>query len=162
MVEAALKLVEYLIANNISITTAESCSGGLVAAAITDIPGASAIFRQGIISYANSAKTTLLDVSAASISKYGAVSEIVAKEMAEGARNLAKADLAIAITGIAGPSGGTPEKPVGLVFIALANARQTIVEKHIFGGDREAIRKQATEKSLIIALKTAEKQIAAT
>lgn len=148
----AAKLVAKLAANQQTLTTAESCTGGLVAAAITSVSGSSAVFHQGIVSYANEVKHALLGVSLASLEQHGAVSEQVAKEMAEGARALAKADFAVAITGIAGPSGGTAEKPVGLVFIAVASAAETLVEKYVFSGDREAVRLQSCRAALAAVL----------
>ena len=148
----AAELVAALAARKLTLTTAESCTGGLIAAAITDISGSSAVFHQGVVSYANEAKTSLLGVSPATLKKHGAVSAEIAKEMAEGARVNAKADIAISVTGIAGPTGGTPEKPVGLVFIAVANASETKLEKHLFGGDRSAIRAQAVQAALALAL----------
>jgi len=150
--DIATQLVAALAAKKLKITTAESCTGGLIAATITDISGSSAVFDRGIVSYANSAKMELLGVSKATLNKYGAVSEQVAREMAEGARNAAGADIAISATGIAGPTGGTPEKPVGLVHIAISNANGTEAHRHIFPGDRDVIRKAATQKALELAL----------
>lgn len=148
----AEQLVKELTARGITITTAESCTGGLIAAAITDISGASSVFHQGIISYANSAKTSLLGVNAETIKHYGAVSDIVAREMAEGARIKANADFAISATGIAGPTGGTAEKPVGLVYIAVSSKQSTEVKRCQFAGNRKDIRKQAVQHALELAL----------
>ena len=148
---AAAELVALLAARKLNITTAESCTGGLIAARITDIAGASAVFHQGVVTYANDAKTALLGVREESLKTHGAVSEVVAKEMAEGAMRSATSDIAIAVTGIAGPTGGTPEKPVGLVFIAVATAQETRVEKHLFADNRKAIREQAVEAALRLA-----------
>lgn len=113
-------VVKELIKKNLALATAESCTGGLLAKRLTDQPGASAIFHLGIVSYANSAKEDVLHVSPATLRKYGAVSPQTAEEMARGIRELAKADFGIGITGIAGPDGGSPQKPLGLVYIALA------------------------------------------
>ena len=151
---AAAALVAQLAVCKLTVTTAESCTGGLIAAAITDIPGASDVFRQGAVTYANEAKTALLGVDKKTLAAFGAVSEHVAKQMAEGARERAGADIAIAATGIAGPAGGSPEKPVGLVFIAVATAQKTHVEKHIFPGNRAQVREQAVQTALKLALDT--------
>lgn len=113
-------VVKELIKRNLALATAESCTGGLLAKRITDQPGASAIFHLGVVSYANSAKEKILHVSPGTLRKYGAVSAQTAEEMARGIRELAKADFGIGITGIAGPDGGSPQKPLGLVYIALA------------------------------------------
>ena len=144
------KIIQAAIKKNITITTAESCTGGMVAAALTSMSGASAVFEAGFITYANSAKTKLLGVPEALIKKHGAVSKEVAKAMAEGARKKAGATIAISITGIAGPTGGTAQKPVGTVFIGVATPHTTTVEKHLFSGNRTQIRKQATNHALAL------------
>ena len=120
-------VVRLLTQRKETLALAESCTGGFVANRITDVPGASAVFRCGFVTYSNEAKQSLLGVRAATLEQHGAVSKAVAQEMAEGARARSGADHALAITGIAGPDGGTPDKPVGTVFIALANARHTFV-----------------------------------
>jgi PncC family amidohydrolase len=155
LLEKAASLVALCRSHGLSITTAESCTGGLVAALLTEIPGASALFNQGYITYANSAKTQLLGVPEATLEAHGAVSETVAAAMAEGARQKAAADIAIAITGIAGPGGGSTEKPVGTVFIALACAAHREVRRHHFHGDRQAIRLQSVEAALDMAQQAA-------
>jgi len=120
-------VVQLLAQRKQTLVLAESCTGGFVANRITDVPGASAVFLCGLVTYSNEAKQKLLGVRAETLAEHGAVSKATAKEMAEGARERYGADYAIAITGIAGPSGGTPEKPVGTVFIALATAKHTFV-----------------------------------
>lgn len=133
-----------LLQRNWHIATAESCTGGGVAAAITAVPGSSRWFECGIVSYANSAKQKLLGVSAETLEHEGAVSEAVVIEMARGVLALAQADIAVAISGVAGPDGGSPEKPVGTVWFAWVTASKKIkTELKIFDGDRAAIQKKA-------------------
>ena len=132
----------------LTLAVAESCSGGLLAKRLTDTPGSSAYFLLGTVTYANSAKTAVLGVPAATLDCCGAVSEPTARAMAEGVRQLAGSDLALATTGIAGPDGGTPEKPVGTVFIALADASGCRVDCHRFAGDRTAVREATAEAAL--------------
>ncbi len=131
---------ELLAARGLAIATAESCTGGLLAARITDIPGSSGYFDRGVVTYSNEAKAELLGVPAETIAKHGAVSEPVALAMAEGVRRMAGVDLGVGITGVAGPTGGTQEKPVGLVWIALAHAGGAEARRFQFFGDRERIR----------------------
>ena len=145
---AARILVARCREKNLIITTAESCTGGLLSALITEIPGSSAIFERGYITYANDAKIELLDVDTSLIEKYGAVSSEVAQAMAEGVRKKTQADIAVAITGIAGPDGGSAQKPVGLVFIAVASKEKTIFSENRFSGNRSDIRMQAVAKAL--------------
>lgn len=130
------------------LTVAESCTGGGVAAAITAIAGSSAWFELGLVTYSNGAKMTHLNVPAELIAKWGVVSEAVAKAMADGALIKAQADYTIAVSGIAGPSGGTPEKPVGTVCIAWGSPREVIANTFLFVGDRNEVRQQAVEKAL--------------
>ena len=122
------------------MATAESCTGGLVAKLITDIPGSSEVFPGGIVSYSNELKMSSLGVSAATLAEHGAVSHQCAVQMAEGIRKKLNVDWAVAITGIAGPGGGTPEKPVGLVYVAVSSRRRTSVSKYNIAGDRENVR----------------------
>ena len=131
---------ELLNQGGFSLAIAESCTGGLIASRITNIPGSSDYFNYGIVSYSNEAKVKLLQVSEASLQQFGAVSETVAKEMAQGVRKLANAHFGLAVTGIAGPGGGTPEKPVGLVYIALATENTIKCQEYRFVGDRETIK----------------------
>lgn len=143
-----------LKAHNKSVTTAESCTGGLLAKFLTDVPGSSAYFKQGWVTYSNEAKADLLGVDADLIKAHGAVSDAVAREMAVGALKRASADFALAVSGIAGPDGGTAEKPVGTVAIALARARGEggAVDAHartfIFHGDREMIRDRSAKMAM--------------
>ena len=149
-------LVEKLIDKKLKIATAESCTGGLISKRITEISGASAVFDCGICSYANDIKSDVLGVNADDLEKYGAVSEQVALQMAQGVLKLSGADIAISTTGIAGPGGGTPEKPVGTVYIAAVTKDKTIVRRHDLGrglGDeREYIRHLAASNALSMAL----------
>ena len=135
------------------LATAESCTGGMVAAALTDIAGSSAVVERGFITYSNRAKAQLLGIDPALIEAKGAVSKEVAEAMARGALANSATDVAVAVTGIAGPGGGSPEKPVGLVWFGLAAAGQpTSTEHEVFAGDRAAVRRQATEKALALLL----------
>ena len=144
----AEKLVELLKARGLTCATAESCTGGGVGSAITAVPGSSAVFLGGVISYANEVKRDVLGVSDRSLQTVGAVSPEVAAQMADGARKLLKADLAVSLTGIAGPDGGSAEKPVGLVWFGLSTASGTRTEKVIFSGDRAQVRAQAVIHAL--------------
>ena len=134
------------------ISTAESCTGGLLAAYLTSIPGASSFFHSGIVSYANEAKSKLLNVQESTIAQYGAVSEEVAREMAVGCKNNLGSNIAISITGIAGPGGGTIEKPVGMVCFATAYKREVAATTQHLKGDREQIRLQACKVALNMIL----------
>ncbi|HEX7252677.1 MAG TPA: nicotinamide-nucleotide amidohydrolase family protein, partial [Thermoanaerobaculia bacterium] len=127
-----------------TLSVAESCTGGMISALLTDIPGSSDYFRGGIVAYANDAKEEMLGVASATLEQHGAVSEEAAREMAAGARTRFESDLAAAVTGIAGPDGGTPEKPVGTVWFALADARETAARTRRFVGDRAMVRRTAS------------------
>ncbi|MGI5946540.1 MAG: competence/damage-inducible protein A [Lachnospiraceae bacterium] len=144
--EAAV--VHLLEKYELTVSTAESCTGGLLAGRIVNVPGVSEVFKQGFITYSNKAKRRLLDVSKATLKKYGAVSEQTAKEMAAGGAFAADSDTCIAITGIAGPDGGSEEKPVGLVYIACYVKDKVTVECCHFKGSREKIREQAVTRGL--------------
>jgi PncC family amidohydrolase len=130
------KISTILKEKGLKIATAESCTGGLISHSFTNISGSSDYFDRGIVSYSNKAKNELLGVSEDILIKFGAVSEQVAKEMAEGVRNRSSVDIGIATTGIAGPTGGTKEKPVGLVYIAISSKDNTQVNKFQFSGNR--------------------------
>ena len=142
-INLAEKLVNLAKEKNLTITTAESCTGGLISSAITSISGSSSVFGYGYVTYANDAKKKLLGVKSETLDKFGAVSSETAKEMAMGAVNNSGADFGIAVTGIAGPSGGTFMKPVGLVFIAISDRCNCFVEEYQFDGDRDSIRMKA-------------------
>jgi len=141
-------VADLLTRHNCTIGTAESCTGGLLAQALTDVPGASRYFRCGWVTYSNQAKIQLLNVNPAVIDSSGAVSAPVAEQLAQNARRLAAADYAVSTTGIAGPSGSTGEKPVGLVFIGLATADNVTVERCMFPGNRPGVRRRAVYTAL--------------
>jgi PncC family amidohydrolase len=124
------------MSHGISMATAESCTGGLIAHLLTRVPGVSAVFPGGVVAYANAAKVDLLRVGPEDLQRYGAVSEPVALAMARGARAVFGSDIAVSTTGIAGPGGGTTEKPVGLVYIAIATASHERCERYVFQGNR--------------------------
>jgi nicotinamide-nucleotide amidase len=146
---SAADLLERYRQAKLRIVTAESCTGGMVAARLTDVAGASDVVERGFVTYSNEAKTEMLGVPTALLQQYGAVSAQVARSMAEGALGHASADVAIAITGIAGPGGATPGKPVGLVYLALARrGAETKVERQQFAGDRQTVREAAAVRAL--------------
>jgi nicotinamide-nucleotide amidase len=138
--QLAVRLVALLAEQGMTIATAESCTGGWIAQAITAIPGSSAVFPGGIVSYANQAKIDLLGVSAATLEAHGAVSEQTVREMAIGVSERLHSDYAISVSGIAGPDGGTADKPVGLVWIAWLGPDGMTTQRCQFSGDREAVR----------------------
>ncbi len=130
------KVANLLKEKNLKIASAESCTGGLIAHTLTNISGSSDYFERGVISYSNKSKTELLGVPEDILKKYGAVSMQVAKIMAESIRTSSKVDLGISTTGIAGPTGGTKEKPAGLVYIAISTSQKTYIKKYKFNGNR--------------------------
>lgn len=142
------KIVKKLLEKEYTVTTAESCTGGLLAGRILNVSGASGVYNEGHITYSNEAKERLLGVSHATLEQYGAVSEQTAKEMAEGAAKAAKADVGLSTTGIAGPGGGTPEKPVGLIYVGCYIVGETFVLECRFQGNREENRNAAVEAVL--------------
>lgn len=143
-----MAVVRLLEKYDLTVTTAESCTGGLLAGRIVNVPGASEVFREGFITYSNKAKRKILDVSKSTLKKYGAVSAQVAKEMATGGVFATDADACVAVTGVAGPDGGTDEKPVGLVYIATYMKDSVSVEHYQFKGDRAKVREQSVVKAL--------------
>lgn len=144
--ELATTLVGELNGRNRAVATAESCTGGWIAKALTDVPGSSGCFGYGIVSYSNGAKESILGVKNRTLAKYGAVSEPVVREMAEGVLCLSGADIAVAVSGVAGPDGGSEEKPVGTVWFAWSmrgpGGMTTDTERVRFEGNRESIRMQ--------------------
>ncbi len=147
--ELVLRVSETLKQHNLKLVTAESCTGGGLSYWLTSVPGSSDWFDRGFVTYSNSAKMEMLDVNEQTLADEGAVSEPAAREMAEGALAHSEANIAIAITGIAGPDGGTPEKPVGTVWIGWAGNQFTTTTKAFsFSGDRQHIRIQSMEQAL--------------
>jgi len=144
----AARIIEEARAAGLTLTTAESCTGGMVAVALTDVPGSSTVFERGLVTYSNAAKSDLLGVLPETLSAHGAVSEDVAREMATGARRAAGADIAVSITGIAGP-GGSEHKPEGRVCFGLATAKGVTAETCDFGAQgREAVRRMSRDHAL--------------
>lgn len=146
--QLAVRVGNKLRETRLMLTTAESCTGGMVATAITDISGSSGWFERGFVTYSNQAKTEMIGVPAELIDRHGAVSEPVARAMAEGALRNSRAQVSLAITGVAGPGGGSEAKPVGMVSFAWSNRLHTSFETVIFKGDREQIRVQAAAHAL--------------
>lgn len=148
------QVADLLKQKKFTIATAESCTGGLLASTLTDISGSSNYFERGVIVYSNKAKQELLQVSQQTLTTYGAVSEETAKEMAEGIRNKAQTTIGISTTGIAGPTGGTKQKPVGLVYIGLATPTKTTVTQHHFHNDRITNKKNTVHQVLQLLQQT--------
>ncbi len=142
------KFFRRILALKKTLAVAESCSGGLLAHTLTNIPGSSAYFLGGVVAYANAVKIRLLKVRPQTITAYGAVSRQTAIEMATGVKKLFPADYALAITGIAGPGGGSVQKPVGLTYIAIANPRKVICRRYVFKGTRLRVKTQAAMTAL--------------
>ncbi|MGI6712822.1 MAG: CinA family protein [Bacillota bacterium] len=140
--------IKKLQEKGLTIAIAESCTGGLIGAAITSVSGASTCFGYGLVTYSNEAKHKLLGVPWEILMEFGAVSHQTAKQMSKGIRKLANSDIGLSVTGIAGPSGGTKSKPVGLVYIALDKRDFCVSHKFFFHGDREKIRKHSTEQAI--------------
>ncbi|TKJ22788.1 MAG: competence protein ComA [Promethearchaeota archaeon Loki_b31] len=148
ILDSVKDIVVKFTKNNLKLAIAESCTGGYISNAITNVSGASKVFERGIICYSNNSKIDLLNVDLGRIDQFGAVSEIVAKQLAYNIRVLSNVDIGIGITGIAGPTGGTAEKPVGLVFIGFSTEKDTIVEKHQFKAERITFKEKVLEKVL--------------
>lgn len=159
--DAHQQLAERVLAEarkrGLKIATAESCTGGMVSAALTDIAGSSDVFERGFVTYSNDAKQEMLSVAAATLAAHGAVSTQTARAMAEGAIRNSRADIAVAITGVAGPGGGSAEKPVGLVCFAIARKDQATLERRqqFIDSGRTAIRQDATRMALDMLLEAA-------
>ncbi|HTQ35165.1 MAG TPA: nicotinamide-nucleotide amidohydrolase family protein [Stellaceae bacterium] len=147
-VELATAVLAACRAKGWHVATAESCTGGLVAAALTAIAGSSDVVNRGFVTYSNEAKMELLGVPAGTLASVGAVSDQTARLMAMGAVSRAEVDLAVSLTGIAGPGGGSADKPVGLVYIGLATKDSVRSERHVFPGDRDGIRRAAMIRAL--------------
>lgn len=142
------QIVALMREKNLTLAAAESCTGGMLSSRIIDVAGVSDVYKAGFVTYANEAKQKLIGVKEETLMKYGAVSEQTAREMVAGALRAAEADMAVAITGIAGPGGGTKEKPVGLVYIACGSAEDIVVERCLFNGTRSEIRQASAEHAL--------------
>lgn len=147
---------DVLSRRGLTIAVAESCTGGLISHRITNVPGSSRYFLMGTVAYSNEVKVERLGVDAALLEKVGAVSRDVALAMARGIRQAASSDIGAGVTGIAGPAGGTPEKPVGLVFIAAVTGEDVRVERHVFTGDRAAVKRQTADAALALAVEVAQ------
>ena len=151
----AEEVVKMLKDAGMTVTTVESCTGGLLSGTLVDVAGVSEVLNQAYVTYANEAKQSLAGVQKATLDAFGAVSEQTAREMAEGGAKAAKADACLSVTGIAGPDGGTAEKPVGLVDIGCHVNGNTVVERNVFSGTRREVR----EQSVLAALKLLKKQL---
>jgi nicotinamide-nucleotide amidase len=147
-------IVRLLTERKVTLALAESCTGGCIANRVTNMPGASAVLLAGLVTYSNAAKQKFLGVRAETLARHGAVSEPVAREMAEGARQQTQSDYALSVTGIAGPSGGTPDKPVGTVFIGLAGPSGTLVERQFNPYDRETFKQVTAQQALELLRRT--------
>jgi len=145
-------LGSVLKAKGKTIATAESCTGGKIGDMITSVPGSSAYFLGGVVSYGNDAKVSLLGVDTGALKADGAVSEMVARQMADGARERFGADVGISTTGIAGPGGGSAEKPVGLVFVAVSTSDMSMCRRYVFTGARDDIKTRSANAALALAL----------
>jgi PncC family amidohydrolase len=145
------ELLKICKLNKISVTTAESCTGGMIASSIVSINGSSSIFKSGIVTYSNESKAKFLKIPLKLINENGAVSETIAFQMAKNVLSIMNSSISIAVTGIAGPSGGSNDKPVGLVWIAIGTKENVITKKYLFQGNRLKIRQQTTLEALKLA-----------
>jgi len=153
------RLAELARDYNRVIATAESCTGGLIAGAFTDLSGSSEWFERGFVTYSNEAKQQMLGVSEKTLMLHGAVSEAIVLEMAQGALQHSNANLAVSVSGVAGPTGGSPEKPVGTVWIGCASAatkRNSVAEHHLFEGERQQVREYAVAKAIDLLIRCIE------
>ena len=148
-----IEIIETLKERNQTVTFAESCTGGRIASEFTAISGASAVLNGSCVTYSNEIKSEWLGVSEETLAKYGAVSRECVEEMLRGILRLANANYAIAVSGIAGPTGGTDEKPVGTVYIGILNLTNIVIEKHLFQGNRESVQEQATNRAIALLKK---------
>ena len=146
MSNLSLKIVKLLSKKKLTVSFAESCTGGLLASSITSVSGSSKVFSMGLVTYSNKAKTKLLKVTKKNISKYGAVSYETCLAMVKNLSKISKSNISISITGIAGPNGGTKEKPVGLVYIGLKKGSKTIIKKNLFKNKKRILIQKATVK----------------
>ncbi len=142
------KIIQLMTEHQLTLSAAESCTGGLLSARLINVPGASAVYEAGFVTYANKAKHKLIGVKKKTLKDYGAVSKETAKEMVKGTLKETGADYAVAITGIAGPGGGTEEKPVGLVYIGCGRKHHIVVKQYHFSGERMQIREAGVENAL--------------
>lgn len=157
MNQYAVKVFETLKSKEKILVTAESCTGGMIAASMTDMPGSSCVFDRGFVTYSYESKAELLGVDLKQMQEHGAVSASIAEQMAKGALSHSNADITVAVTGIAGPDGGLPDKPVGTVWFAIAKDGYIHSEKQIFDGDRANVRAQTRDHALSLVLEHLEK-----
>ena len=153
MSNLSLKIVKLLTKKKLTVSFAESCTGGLLASSITSISGSSKVFNMGLVTYSNNAKVKLLKVPKITITKYGAVSHETCRSMVKNLSKISKSNISISITGVAGPNGGTKEKPVGLVYIGLKKGSKTIIKKNLFKNKkRNSIQKATVNQALKMIL----------
>ena len=144
MSNISLKIVKLLTSKGLTVSFAESCTGGLLSSSITSISGSSKVFNMGLVTYSNNAKVKLLKVPKKTINKYGAVSYETCLSMVKNLSKISKSNISISITGVAGPTGGTKEKPIGLVYIGLKKGRKTIIKKNLFNSKKRILIQKAT------------------
>lgn len=152
----AEQLIEALRSKGLRMSAAESCTGGMIGCMMTSVPGSSDVFLGSAVTYSNDAKERILGVSHQTLMDHGAVSMETASEMAKGSIDAYESDVAVSVTGIAGPGGATPEKPVGLVYIAVADGPRVVVTKNIFQGDRQSIRNQTAVEAIKLLIELVE------
>ena len=157
LVEEARRLQDVCLARGLTVATAESCTGGLVAHVITEVPGSSGYFRGGIVAYSDDVKESTLGVTADALASHGAVSAQVAVAMADGARSRLGADLGMGVTGVAGPDGGTEAKPVGLVYVAVTDRQGPVVQRFQWSSDREGNKRASASAALRLLAEAAER-----